>query len=106
MLGKLLSAPGLYVPGRDYEAERRKNEREKEKERDREGYREREKKNNEPKACGQAKYTFFIRYFIYISNIIPFPSFLSKNPLSPPSSPAQQPTHFCFLVLAFPYTGA
>jgi hypothetical protein len=30
-------------------------------------------------------------FFIYISNVIPFPSYPSKNPLSPP--PAPQPTH-------------
>jgi hypothetical protein len=30
---------------------------------------------------------FFIVYFIYISNVIPFPDFLPRNPLShPPSS--------------------
>jgi hypothetical protein len=45
-------------------------------------------------------------FFIYISNVIPFPSFPSENPLSPPPSPSS-PTHpFPFLVLAFPYTGA
>jgi hypothetical protein len=27
-------------------------------------------------------------FFIYISNIIPFPGIPSKNPLSPPSPPA------------------
>ena len=43
-------------------------------------------------------------FFIYISNIIPFSSFPSKNPLSSP--PAPQPTHSHFLALAFPYTGA
>jgi hypothetical protein len=43
---------------------------------------------------------FLIILFIYISNVIPFPSFLSKNPLSPPPT---QPLPF--LVLAFPYTG-
>jgi hypothetical protein len=31
-------------------------------------------------------------FFIYISNDIPFPSFLSENPLPPPSSPCS-PTH-------------
>jgi hypothetical protein len=45
-------------------------------------------------------------FFIYISNAIPFPSFLSENPLYPPSPPAPQPTHSHFLALAFPYTGA
>jgi hypothetical protein len=45
-------------------------------------------------------------FFIYISNAIPFPSFPSENPLSPPPSPCS-PTHpLPFLVLAFPYTGA
>ena len=40
--------------------------------------------------------TFFIRYFfIYISNAI------SKVPI-PSSCPAPQPTHSCFLTLAFP----
>jgi hypothetical protein len=49
---------------------------------------------------------FFIRYFIYISSVIPFPSFLSKNPLSPHSSTCF-PTHpLPFLILAFPYIGA
>jgi hypothetical protein len=43
-------------------------------------------------------------FFIYISNVIPFPGFPSKNPLSPPL--LNQPTHSRFLVLAFPYTGA
>jgi hypothetical protein len=31
-------------------------------------------------------------FFIYISNVIPFPSFPSENPLSPPVSPCS-PTH-------------
>jgi hypothetical protein len=44
-------------------------------------------------------------FFIYISNVIPFPGFLSENPLSPPHPSAHQPTHSCFLVLAFSYTG-
>ena len=43
-------------------------------------------------------------FFIYISNVIPFSSFPSENPLSPP--PAPQPTHSHFRALAFPYTGA
>jgi hypothetical protein len=45
--------------------------------------------------------------FIYISNVIPFPSFSpSKYLLSPLSSP-WSPTHpLPFPVLAFPYTGA
>jgi hypothetical protein len=44
-------------------------------------------------------------FFIYISNIIPFPSFPSENPLSPPRSPCS-PTHpLPFPVLAFPYAG-
>jgi hypothetical protein len=45
-------------------------------------------------------------FFIYISNVIPFPSFHSKNPLSSLPSPCS-PTHLLpFLVLAFPYIGA
>jgi len=45
-------------------------------------------------------------FFIFSSNVVPFPSFPSENPhtLSPP--PAHQPTNSCFLALAFPYTGA
>ena len=43
-------------------------------------------------------------FFIYISNDIPFPSFLSENPLYTPPPPAPQPTHTPFLVLEFPYT--
>ena len=38
-------------------------------------------------------------FFIYISNAIPFPSFLFESPLYPP------PTHSHFLALAFPCTG-
>jgi hypothetical protein len=45
-------------------------------------------------------------FFIYISNVIPFPSFLSENPLSPIHSPCS-PTHpLPLLVLVFLYTGA
>jgi hypothetical protein len=45
-------------------------------------------------------------FFIYISNVISFPIFLSENSLSPPPPAALQPTNSCFLALAFPYTGA
>jgi hypothetical protein len=51
-------------------------------------------------------FLFLDIFFIYISNVIPFPNFPSENPLSPPHSPCL-PTHpLPFLVLAFPYTGA
>jgi hypothetical protein len=45
-------------------------------------------------------------FYIYILNVIPFPSFPSKNPLSSTPHPTLQPTHSCFLTLAFPCTGA
>jgi hypothetical protein len=45
-------------------------------------------------------------FFIYISNVIPFLSFLSENPLSFLPPPAPQPIDSSFLALAFPYTGA
>jgi hypothetical protein len=45
-------------------------------------------------------------FFIYISNVNPFPSFPSENPLQSPPLPAHQPTHICFPILAVPYTGA
>ena len=45
-------------------------------------------------------------FFIYISNVSPFPSFPLKIPYHLPPPPAQQPTHFCFLALGFPYTEA
>jgi hypothetical protein len=49
----------------------------------------------------------FIRYFfIYISNVVPFPSFPSENPLSPPPSPCSPIHPLLLLALAFPYTGA
>ena len=48
----------------------------------------------------------FILFFIYISSVIPFPGFPSEKPLSPLPSPAHQPTHSHFPVLAFPYTMA
>jgi hypothetical protein len=43
-------------------------------------------------------------FFIYISNVIPFPGFPSENPLSP--QPAHQHTHSHLSTLTFPYTGA
>jgi hypothetical protein len=45
-------------------------------------------------------------FFIYISNVIFFPSFLSKSPLYPPHCPDPQPTHSRFLALVFPCTAA
>jgi hypothetical protein len=44
-------------------------------------------------------------FSIYISNVIPFPGFPSKNPYSINPAPAHQPTHSCFLALAFCYIG-
>jgi hypothetical protein len=50
---------------------------------------------------------FFIRYFLYLHFkcylLSWFP--LQKTPLSPPPL-THQPTHSCFLALAFPYIGA
>jgi hypothetical protein len=45
-------------------------------------------------------------FFIYISNFIPFPGFLSKYFLSHPLSPCSPTYPLYFPVLAFPYTGA
>jgi hypothetical protein len=45
-------------------------------------------------------------FFIYISNVIPFPTFPSENPYALFPPPVHEPTHSCFLALAFPYTGA
>jgi hypothetical protein len=45
-------------------------------------------------------------FFIYISNIIPFPGFPSENSLSPLPSPCSLTLSLPFLVLIFPYTGA
>jgi hypothetical protein len=50
-------------------------------------------------------------FFIYISNVIPFPGFASKKhptPITfpPPLPPAHQPTHSWFLALAFAHIGA
>jgi hypothetical protein len=50
-------------------------------------------------------YYYYYIFFIYISNVIPFPSFLSKNPLSSLPSPCSLTHPLPFLVLAFPYTG-
>ena len=50
-------------------------------------------------------------FFIYISNVIPFPGLPSENPFSPPPSPAYMriplcpPTHSCLPALAFPTLG-
>jgi hypothetical protein len=45
-------------------------------------------------------------FFIYISNVIPFPGFPSKDllPHVLPPPPAHQPIHSCFLALTFSYT--
>jgi hypothetical protein len=51
-------------------------------------------------------------FFIYISNVIPFPGFPSRNSLSPPLPSASVrvllylPTHSHLPALAFPYTRA
>jgi hypothetical protein len=51
-------------------------------------------------------FTFLLDiFFIYISNVTPFPSFLSENPLPLPPYPGPQSTHFHFLALAFPILG-
>jgi hypothetical protein len=42
-------------------------------------------------------------FFIYISNLIPFPSFPSENPPSLPPSPCSTTHPSCFLALAFPW---
>ena len=52
------------------------------------------------------KKIFFIIFFIYISKVMPIPSFPSKNPLSlalPPFPPSQP---LPLTNLAFPYTEA
>jgi hypothetical protein len=47
-------------------------------------------------------------FFIYMPNVIPFPSFPSENPCPIPPLPASirmfphPPIHFCFPLLAFP----
>ena len=51
-------------------------------------------------------FTTFIIFFIYFSNVIPFPCFTLRKTLSPPPPPAYQPTYSHFPVLAFLYTGA
>jgi hypothetical protein len=50
-----------------------------------------------------SNYLFDI-YFIYISNVISFPGFPSKNPYSFSPPPAYHPTLSHFMALAFPYT--
>jgi hypothetical protein len=51
-------------------------------------------------------FSFFDIFFIYISNVIPFPCFPFEAPYPIISPPVHQPTHSAFSVLAFPYTGA
>ena len=45
-------------------------------------------------------------FFIYISNVIPFPNFLSDNPFLSSHLPVPQPTHSIFLALSFICNGA
>jgi hypothetical protein len=45
-------------------------------------------------------------FFIYISNVISFPSFPSEKPLSPASFPCSTTHPLSFPDLPFPYTGA
>ena len=61
------------------------------------------------------KYIFYFKldiFFIFISNVIPFPSFLVESPYPIPPLPTSMrvflysPTHSCLPDLAFPYTGA
>ena len=51
---------------------------------------------------------YWIFCFIYISSVIPFPSFPPGSPLSHPPSLCSRTytTHFHLPTLAFPYTGA
>ena len=55
-------------------------------------------------------FPFFYWVYFYISNVIPFLSFSSTNPLSPtPASKSVLPhlhTHFYLSALAFPYPGS
>ena len=48
---------------------------------------------------------FFFFFFFYISNVIPFSIFPSKNPSPLPSIPAFQHTYSQFLAQAFPKLG-
>ena len=41
-------------------------------------------------------------FFIYISNVIPFPGFSAEPLLPTPPPPSHQPTHSCFLDLHWP----
>ena len=52
------------------------------------------------------KYISLDIYLISMSNVVPFPVFLSQNPLSPPPPLAHQPTHTCFLAVTFLYSRA
>jgi hypothetical protein len=48
-------------------------------------------------------YCLIYIFFIYISNVIPIPGFPSETPLPLSPHPAHQPTHSCFLALAWFY---
>ena len=50
-------------------------------------------------------FIFFFLFFFYISNVIPFTIFPSKNPSPLPSRPALLHTHSQFLAQAFPKLG-
>ena len=54
-------------------------------------------------SCSIFLYFFKYIFFIYISNVIPFPSFPSENPLSSPPSPCSLTYQLPFLILALPY---
>jgi hypothetical protein len=45
-------------------------------------------------------------FFIYISNVIPFPTFPTEKPLSLLTSSSHQSAHSLFMALTVPYTGA
>ena len=50
--------------------------------------------------------TFYEIFSLFIFQMLsPFLVFPPKITYPLPPLPAHQPTHFCFLVLAFPYTG-
>jgi hypothetical protein len=57
--------------------------------------------------CWPFFFFFFISYFLHLHfKVYPLSKFpLQKSPIPSPN-PVQQPTHSCFLALAFPCTGA